>query len=128
MGARIEMKNITPLTNDLKALNEEDFINEILYLIYKLNGDSKYSTISELIYVLGKDNLFKLCSVFGGCEIKVPTLLELKLFIGAIYVYFVIHNDGGSFEKAFKDLNLDTSMKKVIYNIYSELENVNDQP
>ena len=121
------MKNITPLTKELNTLNEDDFINEILYLIYKLNDDPKYSTISELIYVLGKDTLFKLCSVFGGCEIKIPTLLELKLFTGALYVYSAMHNQGISFDEAFSKLELDSTAKKVIYNICLELENNYEQ-
>ena len=71
--------------------------------------------------------MFKLCSVFGGCEIKVPTLLELKLFTGALYVYSAMNNQGITFEDAFKNLELDNQSKKVIYSICLELENNYDQ-
>ena len=121
------MKNSTRLINDIKALSEDDLINEILYLIYKLNDNPKYSTISELIYVLGKDTLFKLCSIFGGCEIKVPTLLELKLFTGALYIYSAMNNDGITFEDAFKELKLDSSLKRQMYNICSDIEALDGQ-
>ena len=120
------MKNTTPLINNIKKLNEEDIINEILYLIYKLNDNPKYSTISELIYVLGKDTLFKFCSVFGGCEIRIPTLLELRLFTGALYVYSAMHNDDMRFDDAFKQLDFDNSAKKAIYAICMELENLDE--
>ena len=122
----IEMKNTTLLTKNLNMLNEEDILNDVLYLIYKLNDDPKYSVLSELIYILGKDSLFKLCSILGGCEIKIPTLFDLKLFIGALYVYSAMHNDGTTFEDAFKVLNLDTSLKKLIYAICMELESSNN--
>jgi len=121
------MKNSTPLTNDIKMLSEDDIINEILYLIYKVNDNPKYSIISELIYVLGKDNLFKLCSIFGGCEIKIPTLLELRLFTGALYIYSAMNNDGYSFDEAFKALKLDNTLKKQLYLICNELEAINEQ-
>ncbi len=121
------MKNTTPLISDIKTLSEDDLINEILYLIYKLNDNPKYSTISELVYVLGKDNLFKLCSIFGGCEIKIPTLLELRLFTGALYVHSAMNNEGSSFEDAFKALKLDNSLKKQVFNICSEIEALNEQ-
>jgi len=121
------MKNTTHLTSDIKILSEDDLINEILYLIYKLNDNPKYSTVSELIYVLGKDNLFKLCSVFGGCDLKIPTLLELKLFTGALYVHSAMNNDGYSFDDAFKALKLDSSLKKQIFTICSEIEALDEQ-
>ena len=121
------MKNTTHLTSDIKILSEDDLINEILYLIYKLNDNPKYSTVSELIYVLGKDNLFKLCSVFGGCDLKIPTLLELKLFTGALYIHSAMNNDGYSFDDAFKALKLDSSLKKQIFTICSEIEALDEQ-
>lgn len=119
------MKN-TNISDNLKSLSEEDLINEVLYLIYKLKDDPRYSVISELIYILGKDDLFKLCSVLGGCEIKVPTILELKLFIGAIYIYFSMNTENKTFEEAFKELNLDSSLKKLIYSICIGFDKLND--
>ena len=127
------MKNTTPFTNVdqliewMQTLSEDDLINEVLYLIYKVNDNPKYSIISELIYVLGKETLFKLCSVFGGCEIKIPTLYELRLFTGSLYVYFAMKNDGMKFEDAFSNLQLDNSYKKQIYTICMELEQLDDQ-
>lgn len=121
------MKNTTHLISSIKNLNEEDFINEILYLIYKFNDNPKYSGISELIYVLGKDDLLKLCSVFGGCDLRIPTLLELKLFIGGFYVYYAMHTTNCDFESAFKELNLDNSLKKQIYSVYMAIEEQNEQ-
>ena len=120
------MKTTIPLTNELKILNEEDILNEILYLIYKFNDEPKYSTISELIYVLGKDSLYRLCSVLGGCDIKVPTLLELKLFSGALYVYSEMKNKGVDFDDAFKQLDLDNSLRKAILAICAEIEKIDE--
>ena len=109
------------IRESLKWLNEDDIINDVLYLIYKASNNEKYSTLSELAYILDKDTLFKLCSVLGGCELKIPTILELKLFISALYVFYAMQSDGLSFERAFNNVDLDSSLKKPLYNIYVEI-------
>ena len=111
------------LKQNLEFLNEEDLLNNILYLIYKLSDDSKYSVISELIYVLGKDSLFKLCSVLGGCEIKIPTITELKLFTGALYIFYATQFENISFDVAYNRLNLSPNFKKSVATIYKEIYN-----
>ena len=112
------------LNNNISTISEEDFIDNILYLIYKVSDDPKYSVISELIYILGKDSLFKLCSILGGCEIKIPTLLELRLFTGALYIYYATKYDGLSFDTAFNNLNLPQNLKKDIVALYKEISTI----
>lgn len=109
------------LNTKLEMLNEEDFINSILYMIYKVTDNPKYSVISELIYTLGKDQLFKLCSVLGGCEIKIPTLLELRMFTGALYIYYAIKCNNSTFDAAFNELNLPQTMRRDIAELYREI-------
>ena len=118
------MINSKLIKENLESLKEEDLINAVLYLIYQATGNPKYSTLSELIYILDKDSLFKLCSVLGGCEIKIPTLLELKLFVGALYVYYAINKDGMKFEDALRDLDMSAAMKKQLFTIYNDINNL----
>ena len=53
------------IKDNLSALREEDLLNTVLYLIYRVSCDPKYSTISELIYILGKDQLYNRNSAQG---------------------------------------------------------------
>ena len=107
--------------NDLK---EDDLISILLYAIYKMSNDGEYSTLSELIYVLDRNTLYKLCSIFGGVTLKIPTLTELKIFIGALVVYQSMVEEGTSFNTAFNKTNLDISYKKEVFNIYNILTDI----
>ena len=115
------------IKEDISKLRDEDFINKILYLIYKVSDDPRYSTVSELVYILGKDQLYRLCSVLGGCTIKIPTLKELKIFTGALYIYYTIHTTDTKFEVALERLNLDQASRKQLFSIYKEVESILDE-
>jgi len=110
------------IKDNLSALREEDLLNTVLYLIYRVSCDPKYSTISELIYILGKDQLYRLCSVLGGCEVKIPTLNELKIFTGAVYIYYSINENNLSFEEALNNLNLSQADRKHLFEVYKDIE------
>jgi hypothetical protein len=46
-----------------------------------------YMVLSELVYVLDKDNLLKLCEYFGGSTIKIPTIKELESIVYSLLLY-----------------------------------------
>lgn len=75
------------LTNVLEQLSEKDIYSLVLFVLYKLRDDKEYSTLSELVYTLDRNSLFKFLSVFGGLTIKVPTIRELKLIVQGLLVY-----------------------------------------
>jgi len=106
---------------DLNIFKEKDLYNLILYSIFRLTEDPKYSTISELIYSLDKENLLKLCSTFGGCVIKIPTLLELKIYTSALVIYQEININHKSFDEAFNLTNLDKLYKPEVADIYNKM-------
>ncbi|MBQ6627912.1 MAG: hypothetical protein IJH65_03770 [Methanobrevibacter sp.] len=117
----------TETKKNINFLKEDDLYNLILYAIFKFTGDPKYSTASELIYTLDKDNLLNLCSTFGGCTIKIPTILELKTFINALLIYYTTVSEHKTFNEVFNKLELDTSLKKDILNIYKTVVEVMDE-
>lgn len=105
------------LTRDLNSLNDNDLINLLLYGIYKLSDKPEYSSLCELIYVLDKESLFKLCAVYGGSTITIPTITELKKMINVLLVYQKI-NEGKSFEKAYSEIDTTADSKKELFNRY----------
>ena len=70
--------------DSLKQLNSSDTYSLILFCLYKIKNNEKYSTLSELAYVLDKDNLLKLCEYFGGLTIKIPTIDEIESLVQAL--------------------------------------------
>lgn len=115
------------IKESLKLLNEDDITGTILYLIYKLSNEPKYSTLSQLVYILDKESLFKLCSIFGECEIKIPTVDELRMYTGALYIYYAIKYDHISFDKAFNSLKMDNINRKAIYDLYKSFTGILDE-
>ena len=114
----------TELKKNINLLKEDDLYNLILYAIFKFTGDPKYSTASELIYTLDKENLLNLCSTFGGCTIKIPTILELKMYINALLIYYITVTEHKTFNEVYSNLELDSSIKKEILEIYKTVVEV----
>ncbi len=111
------------MTSDLSKLTENDVLNIILYGIYKLTKDPRYSTLGELIYTLDKDNLYKLCSEFGGTVIKIPTLEELRNATKAFLIYQEVHK-GRQFAKVCEELEVVPSERKEILELFGVLSEI----
>lgn len=114
------------IKNELINLKDSDILSFILFALFKLKECPEYSAISELAYILDKENLFKLCEYFGGLSIKIPTVEELEILLNSLLLYKYIDLDKIDFEEAFKNLrsNLPTSAVKSCYlKIRNLLEN-----
>ena len=99
---------------DLAKLNEVDSYSLILFVLYKLREVPEYAAISELAYVLDKDNLLKLCEYFGGLTIKIPTIEELEEIVHSLLLYQYVNIDNMSFEEALMLLGKRTTDIRVV--------------
>lgn len=101
------------IISDINKFKEEDIYSAMLYALYKLSNDKTYSTLSELIYILDKDNFLKLCSVLGGCTITIPTLEQLGNLTRALLVYqYTMENK--SFIEACNLAGVENEDKEVV--------------
>ena len=55
-----------------------DVYSLMLFAMFKLRDIPEYASLSEMVYILDKDSLLKLCEYFGGLTIKIPTIEELE--------------------------------------------------
>ena len=117
----------TETKKNINTLKENDLYNLILYAIFKVKDDPRYSIISELIYAIDKDNLLSLCSTFGGCTITIPTILELKIFTYALLIYYTSITEHKTFNEIYKSLDLDSNIKKEILSVYKTVVEVMDE-
>ena len=116
---------MTQTSKDLNLLKEDDLITIILYCLYKFTKDPDYAAISELAYTVDKDSLYKLCSTFGGCTIKIPTLEEYKFIIKVMLVFQYINSDGLDIKEACDKAGIEIDEKFIkIYGIMSEVINL----
>lgn len=111
----------TQTTRDLNTLKDKDIISLILFCIYKLSEDPEYSTLSELIYVLDKDSLYKLCATYGGCTLKIPTISELRTLTNVLLLYQYVNIDGLSFVDACTLLGVDNKNRKSVSELYKKV-------
>ena len=65
------------IKTELENLKEKDIYSLMLFALYKAQEIPEYASLSQLAYILDKDNLLKLCEFYGGLTIKIPTVKEL---------------------------------------------------
>ena len=62
----------------------------------------EYSSLSELAYVLDKDNLLNLCEFFGGQTITIPTVDEVESLVYSLLLYQYVKIDKMDYNDALK--------------------------
>lgn len=112
------------MIKEIDLFRDSDAYSLSMFLLYKLVDDSKYSTLSELAYILDKKSLIDLCEYFGGLTIKIPTLEEIRSILAILMVYQRVNVDNIPYEQALKEseykLN-NTTKTREIYKRVSEV-------
>ncbi len=93
----------------LLTFKDVDIWSLMLFTLYKIKDLPEYSPISELAYILDKDNMLKLCEYFGGLTIKIPTIDELEEIVYALVLYQYVNIDGMEYDEAVKLLGEKSS-------------------
>lgn len=110
------------LKEDLAKLNEVDSYSLILFVLYKLKDIPEYSAISELAYVLDKENLLKLCEYFGGLTIRIPTIEEFEDVVHSLLLYQYVDIDHKTFDEALKIIGDRTKDVRIIKRNYNKIK------
>lgn len=90
------------ISNALSNLKERDLYSLSLFSLYKLIGIAEYSSLSEMVYVLDKDNLLNLCEYFGGQIIRIPTIDELTNLVYSLLLYQYVKIEKIPYEKGIE--------------------------
>ena len=77
--------------NRLDDLTITDTYSLIMFALYKLKDDPKYSTLSELTYLVDKNSFLALIEYFGGLTITIPTSSEVRLLLNALVMYDMVN-------------------------------------
>lgn len=105
------------IRNNLNNLKETDVWSFILFALFKMREIPEYTSLSELIYILDKPSLLKLCEYFGGQTITIPTIEEIEMMIYGLLLYELMEVEKLSYEEASSKLptTVATSTKKIRY-------------
>lgn len=79
---------------DLTRLTDQDMTTLLLFSLYKLQNNPKYATLSSLAFLLDKETLVKFLGLYGGLDIRVPTLQEFQLLVNALRIYNNVNLEG----------------------------------
>ena len=75
------------ITENLKKLRTTDIYSLVLFALYKMRDIPDYRVLSELVYILDRDSLLRLCEYFGGNTIQIPTLDDLQVVLYCLLLY-----------------------------------------
>ena len=93
--------------DDLKKLYSPNYLDLILYCLYRLSDDKRYKTISKLAYALDEKNFVNLINQFQGETFTVPTIERLQYVLDAFKLYIAVNLDGEEdIDKVIKSLQL----------------------
>ena len=90
---------------DISALRSVDVYSLVLFTLFQMKQVPEYATLSELAYILDKQNLLYLLEYFGGMTITIPTKEELQLVINTLLVYQYVKVEKMSYQKALNILH-----------------------
>ena len=112
------------ITESLKKLNTKDIYSLLLFALFKMDEIPSQSTLSELIYLLDKKSLLKLCEYFGGMTITIPTIDDLEILTYCLLVYNDVVIEKNDLETVLKNLPVESHVLKKIRSRYIELAEV----
>jgi acid stress-induced BolA-like protein IbaG/YrbA len=112
------------IKTELEKLKSVDIYSLLMFVLFKVKDVKEYSTMSELCYLLDKNNFLKLCEYFGGLTITIPTIEEVEDLIMSLLLYQQVDIDGQDYDTVLEDMcKKSTNMKKIKAN-YAELKEV----
>lgn len=109
---------------NVSLLKEDDVFSMALFTLYSLKNDEKYSSLSELAYLLDKKSLLNLLEYYGGQTITIPTSKDLEQVVSALSMHLKVHGEGMSEDEAVESLGVPRNQRDAILATYSRVENV----
>lgn len=92
------------ISTELEALHDNDIYSLLLFALYKATDTPEYASLSQLAYILDKNNLLKFLEFFGGLTIKVPKIEELETLVYALLLFQWVDIDHIPYEEALAKL------------------------
>ena len=109
------------INTEIAKLNEMDTYSLILFTLFKLRDIPEYATLSELVYILDKESLLKLCEYFGGLTLKIPTIDELESIVYSLVLYQSVNIEGKDYNETIKVIGHKSSELRKVKNDYEKI-------
>lgn len=91
---------MSSLPRNLPNLNNDDIYSMSMMLLYASKDNPKYSTLSELMFILDHDNFLNFIKYFEGQTIEVPSLSDISESLKALLLYQYVEIEHQDFYQA----------------------------
>lgn len=115
------------IKKELENLKQMDFYSIMLFVLYKTIQIPEYSSLSELVYILDKDNLLNLCEYFGGQTIKIPTIDELESLTYSLLLFQYVNIEKMDYNEAVKLIGHESKDLREVKSMYRKVVEVLDK-
>lgn len=112
------------ISTELDALRDNDIYSLMLFALYKSSELPEQSSLSQLAYILDKENLLRLCEFYGGLTIKIPTIEELETLVYSLLVFQKVdieHNLLDDVMRSIKVKGVDMDAIQTSYGVIKQL-------
>lgn len=110
------------ISEELEKLKSVDIYSLMMFALFKMRNIPEYSTLSELVYLIDRESLLKLCEYFGGLTIKIPTIDELESLVYSLLLYQCVDIDKMNYDDTLKSIGTRTSNMKRVKADYVKLK------
>ena len=112
------------IRQQLDELQSKDIYSLMMFVLYKLSESDEYSSLSQLSYILDKDNLLKLCEYYGGTTIHIPTIKDLEVVLTALFIYQYVDLEHQDFNTCLSSLDVKLDTKTAVVKCYETVKSV----
>lgn len=112
------------MNSELDKLKTRDVYSLILFILYKIKDNEKYSTLSELAYIVDKESLLSICQYFGGLTITIPTIDEFEEILNVLLLYQKVDIEGRELDKTLDDFGIRRRNKENMITLYQQVQNI----
>ena len=112
------------MNSELDKLKTRDVYSLILFILYKIKNNEKYSTLSELAYIVDKESLLNICQYFGGLTITIPTIDEFEDILNVLLLYQKVDIEGKDLDKTLDDFGIRRRNKENMITLYQQVQDI----
>ena len=94
-----------------QKLQSKDIYSILLFALFNLTKNKDYAILSQMACIIDRDSLVRLCAQFGGVEIRIPTLNELRTLVNALGIYYSVDIKGDKLPNNVPQKTLDIYMQ-----------------
>lgn len=112
------------IKSELNSLTTSDIYSLLMFTLYKTNELPEYSALSQLSYVLDKENLLNLCEYYGGTTLRIPTIDELELLLNGLLLFQLVDIEHQDFEEAMIKIRQSNVNYKDVRSAYFRIKDI----